>query len=65
LLFFETGFLSFFPFQYRTEFIQGMGRDVKRVVEAEKGRERETERVEKRRLAMSMGVGGGEKSPKG
>jgi hypothetical protein len=30
---------------YRIEFIQGMGRGVKRVVEAEKGRERE--RVEK------------------
>ena len=26
---------------YRIEFIQGMGRGVKRVVEAEKGRERE------------------------
>ena len=31
--------------QYRIEFFQGMGRGVKRVVEAEKGRERE--RVEK------------------
>ena len=30
---------------YRIEFIQGMGRGVKRVIEAEKGRERE--RVEK------------------
>jgi hypothetical protein len=27
--------------QYRIEFIQGMGQGVKRVVEAEKGRERE------------------------
>jgi hypothetical protein len=37
---------SFFFFsQYRIEFIQGMGRGVKRVAEAEKGRERE--RVEK------------------
>ena len=31
--------------QYRIEFIQGMGQGVKRVVEAEKGRERK--RVEK------------------
>jgi hypothetical protein len=31
--------------EYRIEFIQGMGRGVKRVVEAEKGRE--MERVEK------------------
>jgi hypothetical protein len=30
---------------YKIEFIQGIGREVKRVVEAEKGRERE--RVEK------------------
>jgi hypothetical protein len=30
---------------YRVEFIQGMGRGVKRVVEAEKGREKD--RVEK------------------
>jgi hypothetical protein len=30
---------------YRLEFIQGLGRGVKRVVESEKGRERE--RVEK------------------
>jgi hypothetical protein len=30
---------------YRIEFIQGMGRGVKRVIEAEKGRE--TDRVEK------------------
>jgi hypothetical protein len=37
--------------QYRIEFIQGMGRGVKRVVEAEKGRERE--RVEKKRPAMT------------
>jgi hypothetical protein len=29
---------------YRIEFIQGTGRGVKRVVEAEKGRERERER---------------------
>jgi hypothetical protein len=34
-----------FGFYYRIEFIQGMGRGVKRVVKAEKGRERE--RVEK------------------
>jgi hypothetical protein len=33
------------PFPWRDQFIQGMGRGVKRVVEAEKGRERE--RVEK------------------
>ena len=31
--------------QYRIEFIRGMGRGVKRVVEAEKGREKQ--RVEK------------------
>jgi hypothetical protein len=30
--------------EYRIEFIQGMGRGVKRVVEAEKGREGEGER---------------------
>ena len=32
--------------EYRIEFIQGMGRGVKRVVEAEKGRERERNREE-------------------
>jgi hypothetical protein len=37
--------------QHRIEFIQGMGRRVKRAVEAEKSRERE--RVEKWRLAMT------------
>jgi hypothetical protein len=33
--------------QYKIKFIQGMGRGVKRVVEAEKGRERERERRER------------------
>jgi hypothetical protein len=48
-------------FKYRIEFIQGMGRGAKRVVEAEKGRERK--RVEKKRWAMTMwreGEGDGE-----
>ena len=31
---------------YRIEFIQGMGKGVKRVVEAEKGRERKRESIE-------------------
>jgi hypothetical protein len=42
---------EYFLFKYRIEFIQGMGRRVKRVVEAQKGREKE--RVEKRRPAMT------------
>ena len=36
--------MTFFLFlKYRIEFIQGMGREVKRVVEAEKGKEKERE----------------------
>jgi hypothetical protein len=38
---------------YRVEFIQGMGRGVKRVVEAEKSRVRGG-RVEEKRPAMSI-----------
>jgi hypothetical protein len=41
----------------RTEFIQGMGRGVKRVSEAGKGREKE--RVDKWRLAMAKRGGKG------
>jgi hypothetical protein len=42
---------------YRIEFIQGMGRGVKRVAKAEKGREKE--RVEKWGLAMDTWREGG------
>jgi hypothetical protein len=46
LKFLKTIYLSIAYLEYyRIEFIQGMGRRVKRVVKAEKGRERE--RVEK------------------
>ena len=47
----ENASKLFFFFHYRIEFIQGMGRGVERVVEAEKGREKE--RAEKQRLAMA------------
>jgi hypothetical protein len=47
----------------RIEFISGMGRGVKRVVEAEKGREKE--RVGKWRLAMATWKGEGGNGERG
>ena len=44
LIFLKYENMTFFLFlKYRIECIQGMGREVKRVVEAEKGREKERE----------------------
>ena len=49
--------------QYRIEFIQGMGRGVRRVVEAENGREKQRRRIETGHEHVERGGRGGASSP--